>query len=156
MDGEGLLLALAQIGVIVAGFAGVAASLRQQWSAAERVQFQILVVASLAIMFFAVLPVMLFYVTHEAQLSVRLASAGYGLYVAQVMTRRVHAFRRARTPLRTYLWSLVVGPVVVLGLMVLNVVLWGNAGIHAMGMLPGLYVATAQFRRFVAPQSSSD
>ena len=92
-----------------------------------------MVVASLAIMFFALLPPVLFYVTHEAQVSVRLASAGYGLYVAQVMIRRVRAFRRARTPLRTYLWTLVVGPTVVLVLMVLNVALWGTAGVHAFG-----------------------
>jgi Na+-transporting NADH:ubiquinone oxidoreductase subunit NqrD len=150
MEGEGLLLALAQIGVIVAGFAGVAASLRQRWAASERVQFQILVVASVAIMFFALLPPVLFYVTHEAQVSVRLASAGYGLYTAQIMTRRVRAFRRARTPLRTYL-PLVVGPTVVLVLMVLNVALWGAAGVHALGLLPGLYVATAYFRLFVTP-----
>jgi len=90
-------------------------------------------------------------VTHDAQVSVRLASAGYGLYVAQVMTRRVRAFRRARTPLRTYPWTLVVGPTVVLVLMVLNVALWGAAGVHALGLLPGLYVATAYFRLFVTP-----
>lgn len=151
MDGEGPLLALAQIGVIVAGFAGIAASLRQSWTPSERVQFQILVVASLAIMFFAVLPPIIFYVTHDARLSLRLASAGYGLYVAQVMTRRVRAFRRARTPLRTYLWTLVVGPTAVLLLMVLNVAFLGSPGVHALGLLPGLYVATVQFRLFVTP-----
>jgi hypothetical protein len=156
VEGEGLLLALAQVGVVVAGFAGVAAALRQRWTASERVQFQILVVASLAVMFFALLPPILFYVTHDAQLSVRLASGGYGLYVAQVMTRRVRAFRRARTPLRTYLWTIVVGPTVVLVVMLLNVLLWGAPGIHALGLLPGLYVATAQFRLFVAPSASRD
>jgi hypothetical protein len=75
-------------------------------------------------MFVALLPTVLFYVTHEAQVSVRLASAEYGLYAAQIMTRRVRAFRWARTPLRTYLWTLVVGPTVVLVLMLLNVALW--------------------------------
>ena len=156
MEGEGLLLTLAQIGVVVAGFAGVAASVHQRWTASDRVHFQILVVASLAIMFFALLPPILFYVTHDAPLSVGLASAGYGLYLAQVMTRRVRAFRRARTPLRMYLWTLVVMPTVVLVLMLLNVALWRAAGVHAVGLLPGLYVATAEFRLFVMPQASGD
>jgi Na+-transporting NADH:ubiquinone oxidoreductase subunit NqrD len=151
MEGEGLLLAFAQIGVIVAGFAGVAASLRQVWTASERVQFQILVVASLAIMFFALLPPILFYVMRDAQVSVRLASAGYGLYVAQIMTRRVRAFRRARTPLRIYLSTIVFGSTVALLLMLLNVAFFGSPGVHALGLLPALYVATLQFRLFVTP-----
>ena len=151
MEGEGLLLAFAQIAVIVAGFAGVAASLRQSWTASERVQFQILVVASLAIMFFALLPPILFYVTHDAQVSLRLASAGYGLYTAQIVTRRVRAFRRARIAQRAPMWTLVVGATVALLLMLLNVAFLGSAGIHALGLLPGLYVATVEFRLFVTP-----
>ena len=153
MEGEGLLLAFEQIGVIVAGFAGVAASLRQSWTASERVQFQILVVASVAIMFFALLPPILFYVTHDAQVSLRLASAGYGLYVAQIVTRRVRAFRRARTPPRIYLSTLVAGSMVALLLMLLNAAFLGSAGIHALGLLPALYVATLEFRLFVTPQA---
>ena len=153
MDGEGMLLAMAQIGVIVAGFAGVAASMHQRWTASDRVHFQILVVASLAIMFFALLPPVLFYVTHDAQLSMRLASVGYGLYVAQIMTRRLRAFRKARTPLREF-WLLVVGPIIALGAMVLNTVVFGSAGVHALGLMPALYVATTEFRLFVAPPAA--
>jgi len=154
MEGEGLLLAFAQIGVIVAGFAGVAASLRQSWTASERVQFQILVVASLAIMFFALLPPILFYVTHDVQVSLRVASAGYGLYTAQIVTRRVRAFRRARTPQRAPMWTLVVGGSVALLLMLLNVAFLGSPGVYALGLLPALYVATLQFRLFVTPPAS--
>lgn len=145
-----MLLALAQIGVVVAGFAGVAATLRQRWLPADRVQFQVLVVASLAIMFFGLLAPILFYLTHDFALSVRLASAGYAIYVAQVMARRIRAFRRARTPLRMYVVTLVIGPSTVTFLMLLNLVL-ASVGLYALALLPGLYVATAQFRYFVMP-----
>jgi hypothetical protein len=151
MEGEAVFLALAQVGVVVAGFAVIAASLRQQWTPASRVQFQVLVVASLAIMFFALLPPILFYVSRDASLSIRISSAGYGIYVLQVMVRRVVAFRRARTPLAVYVWGLVVLPSCVVVLMTANVVVFSSTGLQALGLLPGLYVATAQFRSFVMP-----
>lgn len=151
MQGEGVLLALAQIGIIVASLAGVAATLRTDWTPADRIRFQVLVVASVAIMFFTLLPPILFSISHDESLSVRISSAGYLLYVAQVMARRVVAFRRARTPLRAYVWTLVVGPTLVIVLMALNTAVWASPGVHALGMLPGLYVAMAQFRAFAMP-----
>ena len=155
MQGEGLFLALAQIGIIVASFAGVVASLRRNWGPSDRVRFQVLVVASLAIMFFTLLAPIAFYITGDQTLSIRIASTGYLIYVVQVIVRRDIAFRRVRTPLRTYVWSLVLLPVANVVVLALNVAVWASPGVHALAMLPGLYVATAHFRAFAMPASES-
>ena len=153
MQGEGLFLALAQIGIIVASLAGVVASLRRDWGPSDRVRFQVLVVASLAIMFFALLAPIAFYITGDQTLSIRIASAGYLIYVVQVIIRRDIAFRRARTPLRTYVWTLVLLPIANVVVLALNVAVWASPGVHALAMLPGLYVATAHFRAFAIAAS---
>jgi len=47
--------------------------------------------------------------------------------------------------------TLVAGATVALLLMLLNVAFLGSPGVHALGLLPGLYVATVEFRLFVTP-----
>src|SRR4030088_3018256 len=104
MEGAAFLVAIAQIGIVVAGFAGLAASFqdRTRWDPAEWITLQTLVVASLAVVFFALLPFIPFYAWHDEQLSLRLASGGYALYAVQVFLRRVLALRRAGAPRAAY------------------------------------------------------
>jgi len=76
MAGEAFLVGAAQIGIVLAGFAGLAATFqdRERWNRAEWVYGQTLVVASLAVMFFALLPFIPFFLWHDQQLSLRIPS----------------------------------------------------------------------------------
>jgi len=150
MEGAPFLIGVAQIGIVVAGFAGLAASFqdRQRWDRAEWVTLQTLVVASLAVVFFALLPFVPFYAWHDEQLSLRLASGGYALYAVQVFLRRIVALRRARSPRSSYRF-LILGPF--LQLSAIANVAFGSMALYAVTLVLALYFSTTQFRHFVIP-----
>ena len=150
MEGEAFLIGIAQIGIVVAGFAGLAASFqdRTRWDHAEWVTLQTLVVASLAVVFFALLPFIPFYAWHDEQLSLRLASGGYALYAVQVFVRRILALRRRGSPRSAYRF-LILGPF--LQLSAIANVAFGSMALYAVTLVLALYFSTTQFRHFVIP-----
>jgi hypothetical protein len=150
MEGAAFLLAVAQIGIVVAGFAGLAASFqdRAHWTPAEWVTYQTLVVAGLGVVFLALLPFIPFYAWHDEQLSLRLASGGYALYAVQVFVRRILALRRAGSPRAAYRF-LILGPF--LQVSAIANVAFGSMALYVFTLLLALYFATTQFRHFVLP-----
>ncbi len=151
MEGEQVLVGFAQIGIIVAGFAGLVGSLqdREHWTRAEWVYLQTLVVASIGIVFIALLPFVPFYLSHDQQLSLRLASGLYVVYAVQVFVRRLVALRRARA-LRSAYGHFVVVPLLI-GSAVANIFL-GSIALYVLTLLLAVYFATTQFRHFVVPR----
>ncbi len=152
MEGEAFLLGVAQIAIVVAGFAGLAASFqdRGRWTAAEWVYLQTLVVASLAVVFFALLPFIPFYLWHDEQLGLRLASGTYALYALQVFPRRLFALRRAQSPRSAYR-NLMLAPFLILSA-VANIP-FGSIALYSLTLVIALYFAAVQFRHFVIPAS---
>jgi hypothetical protein len=150
MEGATFLVAVAQIAIVVSGFAGLAATFqnRERWDHAEWVTLQTLVVASLAVVFFALLPFIPFYAWHDEQLSLRLASGGYALYAVQVFVRRVLALRRAGSPRAAYRF-LILAPF--LQLSAIANVAFGSMALYAVTLVLALYFSTTQFRHFVIP-----
>jgi hypothetical protein len=150
MEGEAFLLGVAQIGIVVAGFAGLAASFqdRGRWTPAEWVYLQTLVVASLAVTSFALLPFVPFYLWHDQQLSLRSASGAYAVYALQVFPRRLLSLRRARSPRSAYR-NLVLAPFLILSASV-NLP-FGSMALYAGTLLMALYFSALQFRHFVIP-----
>ena len=151
MEGEQVLLGIAQIGIIVAGFAGLVGSLqdRENWTRAEWVYLQTLVVASIGIVFVALLPFVPFYVWHDQQLSLRLASGLYVLYAIQVFLRRMLALRRARAPRSAY------GNFVLVPLLIASTAantFLGSIALYVLTLLLAVFFATTQFRHFVIPR----
>jgi hypothetical protein len=150
MEGEAFLIGVAQIGIVVAGFAGLAASFqdRERWTPAEWVYLQTLVVASLAVTFFALLPFIPFYLWHDQQLSLRIASGTYALYALQVFPRRLLSLRRAGSPRSAY-QNLILAPFLILS--ALANLPFGSMALYAVTLVIALYFAAVQFRHFVIP-----
>lgn len=151
MEGETLLIGFAQIGIVVAGLAGVVASFqdRERWTRGEWVQLQTLVVASIGVVFVALLPFVPFYLAHDEALSLRLASGLYALYTLQVFPRRLIALRRAGAP-RTAYRNLALAPLLIVGAVTNSV--FGSLALYVLTLLIALFFATTQFRHFVIPQ----
>ena len=150
MVGGVFLVGVAQIGIVVAGFAGLAASFRDQerWSRAEWVYLQTLVVASLAVVFFSLLPFIPFFLLRDQRFSLQLASATYAVYAVQAFARRLRSLRQARAP-RTAYSNLTLAPLLILSAVVNLPV--GSLALYAVTLIAALYFATVQFRHFVIP-----
>ena len=150
MEGEQVLVGIAQIGIVIAGFAGLLGSVqdRERWTRAEWVYLQTLVVASIGVVFVALLPFVPFYLWHDQQLSLRIASGLYALYTFQVVPRRLLALRRARAPRSAYA-NLALAPVLIISA-VANVFL-GSLALYVFTLLVAIFFATTQFRHFVIP-----
>lgn len=151
MEGEQLLIGIAQIGIVIAGFAGLVGTLqdREHWMPAEWVYLQTLVVASIGVVFVALLPFVPFYLSHDDQLSLRVASGLYALYTFQVFPRRLIALRRARAPRSAY-GNLALAPLLMLGATA-NIFL-GSLALYVLTLLVAVFFATTQFRHFVIPR----
>lgn len=150
MESEAFLVGVAQIGIVVAGFAGLAASFqdREHWTRAEWVYLQTLVVSSLAAVFFALLPFIPYFAWHDQQLSLRIASAAYAVYALQVSARRLRSLRRAGSPRSAYR-NLTLAPFLILSA-VANVP-FGSMALYAVTLVMALYFSAVQFRHFVIP-----
>lgn len=150
MEGEAFLIGMAQIGIVVAGFAGLAASFqdRERWTRAEWVYLQTLVVSSLAVVFFALLPFIPFFLWHDERLSVEITSAAYATYAVQVFARRLRSLRNAGSP-RTAYRNLMLAPLLIVSA-VANVP-FGSLALYTFTLVTALYFSALQFRHFLIP-----
>ena len=143
---------VAPLGVAIAGFAGIVSAFHPQraWGPPEFVRLQSLVIASLAVTFSALWPVVVLFATTDQTDLWRIGSATQILYVGQIRIRRLRALRRAgRTWRELAPWYVDVPfyPLQIINLF--NIALWGSFAPYAAGVLFQLWVASAFFYSFV-------
>lgn len=158
MQGEGVLLAIAQIAVVFAGFSALVAAFRGRFTAIDVQAVRVMVEACLGAAFFALLPPILAYSVPNEALLLRVLSgalAGYLLIWTILVLRRYRTRRlRMRRP-----WGLrvVLGEgLVALALLVANAVWWANLAPYAFGLIDLLSVAGLQFLVFAILMDSPD
>ncbi len=97
MPSEGLLLGIAQLGAVVAGFTAVTAVLQPpggSWSSALRIRHRSIVSTSFNVMFEALIPLIVFAWLADVRSSLVVSSAGVAVYVGCVVGLRLRQFVR--------------------------------------------------------------
>ena len=146
MPGEALLIAIATIAVVVAGFTAVTSTLTPAggaWSPAMRIRPRAIVSTSFNVVYEALAPLIVFAWLDDAHSALVVASAGVAIYATAIVIWRGRQFVRAgayRTPSSLVLFA--AGPTAVL-LFAANALVFASLAVYALALLVQLSVARA-------------
>ena len=154
---EGLLLGIAQIAVVMAGFTAVTSALTPpggSWSPDQRIRQRAIVSTSFNVVFESLLPVIAFAWFGDARTALILASVAVALYAGWVVVARARQFLKTDA-IRTRSGKLlfVLGPLAWL-LFAANAVAFASVAIYAIALCVQLSVAVLSFYSVVAAASS--
>jgi hypothetical protein len=153
---EALLLAIASISAVIAGFTAVTAALTPpggSWSQIHRIRQRAIVSTSFNVVFEALLPVVVFAWLAQARQTVVVSSALVALYAAWIVVIRGHQLYRAGG-LRTWSGRLLFVPgIAALLLFAANAFLVGSVAVYALALCVQLSVAVISFYQLVAAAS---
>jgi hypothetical protein len=157
MPSEILLIGIAQIAVVIAGFTAVTSALTPpggSWSADLRIRQRAIVSTSFNVVFESLLPLILFAWFGEARTALVLASVAVAIYAGWVVLTRARQFLRTDA-IRTRSGQLlfVLGPLAFL-LFAANAVVFASVAIYAVALCVQLSVAVLSFYTLVAAASS--
>jgi len=157
MGAEPLLLAIATIAVVVAGFTAVTSTLVPpggSWSTGMRIRQRAIVSPSFNVMFEALVPSIVFAWLGDAHAALVVASAGVAAYATGIVTWRGRQFIRAgsyRTPATLFLFTL--GPTATV-LFWANALIFASVALYALALCVQLSVAVISFYSLVSAAQS--
>ena len=157
MPGEPLLLEIAALAVVIAGFTAVTAVLVPPggaWHPAMRIRQRAVVSTSFNVMFEALAPSIVFAWLGDERAALTVASAGVALYATGIVIWRGRQFLRAggnRTPTTIVLFTL--GPTATL-LFWANVLVFASVAVFALALCIQLSVAAVSFYSLVSAAQS--
>lgn len=154
---EGLLLGIAQIAAVVAGFTAVTSALTPpggSWNQDMRIRQRAIVSTSFNVVFESLLPVIAFALLGDVRTSLVVASAAVALYTGWVVVARARQLLKTEV-LRTESGRLLLllGPLAVL-LFAANAVAFASVAVFAAALCVQLSVAVISFYSVVAAASS--
>jgi hypothetical protein len=153
MLGEPLLLSIATIAVVIAGFTAVTSTLVPRagsWHPAMRIRQRAIVSTSINVMFEALVPSIAFAWLDDARAAIVVASLGVAIYTTIVVVVRGRQFMRAgmnRTPSAIVLFAL--GPTAAL-LFWSNALMFASLAVYALALCIQLSVAVISFYTLVS------
>jgi hypothetical protein len=154
---EILLIGIAQIAVVVAGFTAVTSALTPpggSWSLDQRLRQRAIVSTSLNVVFESLLPVIAFAWFADARTALVLSSAAVALYAGWVVAMRARQFLKTAA---IHTWSgrilFVLGPLACL-LFAANAIAFASVAVYAIALCVQLSVAFISFYSVVAAASS--
>jgi len=153
---EGLLLGIAQIAVVIAGFTAVTSALTPpggSWSPDQRIRQRAIVSTSFNVLFESLLPVIAFAWFGDARTALVLSSIAVTLYAGWVVVTRARQFLKTDA-FRTRSGQLlfVLGPLAWL-LFAANAVAFASVAIYAIALCVQLSIAVLSFYTVVAAAS---
>ena len=157
MPNEGLLLGIAQIAVVMAGFTAVTAALTPpggSWSPDQRIRQRAIVSTSFNVVFESLLPVIAFAWFDDARTALVLASTVTAAYGTSVVVTRARQFLKTdafRT--RSGRLLFILGPLACL-LFAANAIAFASVAVYAAALCIQLSVAVISFYTVVAAASS--
>jgi hypothetical protein len=157
MPSEALLLGIAQMSVVIAGFTAVTSVLTPPggaWSPGLRIRHRAIVSTSFNVMFEALVPLLAFAALADERASLVLASAVVAVYATGIVALRFPQFLRAggyRT--RSGLLLMIMGPAACL-LFALNALVFASVAVYALALCVQLSVAVVSFYTLVAAAMS--
>ncbi len=154
---ELLLLGIAQIAVVIAGFTAVTSALTPpggSWSPDQRIRQRAIVSTSFNVLFESLLPVIAFAWFGDAHTAVVLSSVAVALYAGWVVAMRARQFLKTDA-IRTRSGQLlfVLGPLACL-LFAANAITFASVAVYAVALCVQLSVAVISFYTVVAAASS--
>lgn len=153
MPGEALLLAIAQIAVVIAGFTAVTSVLTPpggSWSPDLRIRHRAIVSTSFNVMFEALVPLIAFAWLADVRSAVVISSAGVALYAGWIVAVRGRQFLRSGAlRRRSGQVLMIMGPLACL-LFAVNAVVFGSVAVYAFALCVQLSVAVVSFYTLVA------
>jgi len=156
MVDEALLLAIASIAAVIAGFTAVTAALTPpggSWSQVYRIRQRAIVSTSFNVMFEALLAVIAFAWFADVRQALVVSSALVALYAAWIVVMRGRQLYRAGG-LRTWSSRLLFVPgIVALLLFAANALVLGSVAVYALALCVQLSVAAIAFYQLVAAAS---
>jgi hypothetical protein len=157
MPGEPLLLEIAALAVVVAGFAAVTAVLVPpggSWHPAMRIRQRAVVSTSFNVMFEALAPSIVFAWLGDAHAALVVASAGVAVYATGIVIWRSRQFLRAGGPrTRTTIVLFTLGPTAAL-LFWANALVFASVAVYALALCIQLSVAAVSFYSLVSAAQS--
>lgn len=157
VSGQELLLGIAQIAVVVAGFTAVTSALTPpggSWSPDQRIRQRAIVSTSFNVVFESLLPVIAFAWFSDAHTSLVLASGAVALYTTWVVGTRARQFLKTDAfHTRSGQLLFVLGPLACL-LFAANAIVFGSVAVYAAALCFQLSVAVISFYSVVAAASS--
>jgi hypothetical protein len=154
---EALLLGIASIAAVIAGFTAVTAALvppSGSWSQVHRIRQRAIVSTSFNVMFEALLPVIALAWLADAREAIVVSSALVALYAAWIVLTRGRQLARAGG-LRTWGGRLLFVPgLLALLLFAANALLLGSLAVYALALCVQLSVAVISFYQLVAAAST--
>ena len=157
MPGETLLLEIAAIAVVVAGFTAVTAALVPaggSWHPTMRLRQRAIVSTSFNVMFEALAPSIAFAWLGDARAALALASAGVAVYATGIVTWRGRQFLRAGgNRARSTVALFTLGPTATL-LFWANALVLSSVAVYALALCIQLSVAAVSFYSLVSAAES--
>ncbi|MFI5261462.1 MAG: hypothetical protein ACHQZR_02755 [Candidatus Limnocylindrales bacterium] len=157
MPNEDLLLAIAQIAVVVAGFTAVTSALTPpggSWSQDQRIRQRAIVSTSFNVVFESLLPVIAFAWFGDAHTALVLSSVAVALYTTWVVGTRARQFLKTSAfHTRSGQLLFVLGPLACL-LFAANAIVFASVAVYAAALCIQLSVAVISFYSVVAAASS--
>jgi len=157
MPGEPLLLAIASIAAVVAGFTAVTATLTPpggSWHPSMRIRQRAIVSTSFNVMFEALAPLIAFLWLDDVHSAIVVASAGVAVYATGIVVWRARQFMRAgaiRAKSTLVLFTL--GPIAT-ALFWLNAFVFASVAVYALALCVQLSVAALSFYSLVSAADS--
>jgi hypothetical protein len=154
---EVLLIGIAQIAVVMAGFTAVTSALTPptgSWSVDQRIRQRAIVSTSFNVVFEGLLPVIAFAWFGDARTALVLSSAAVAIYGGWVVLTRARQFLKTDA-IRTRSGQLlfVLGPLAV-ALFAANAIVFASVAVYAVALCVQLSVAVVSFYSVVAAASS--
>ena len=157
MPSETLLIGIAQIAVVIAGFTAVTSALTPpggSWSLDLRIRQRAIVSTSFNVVFESLLPVIAFAWFGDAHTALVLSSAAVAMYAAWVVVTRARQFLKSDA-IHTRSGQLLffLGPLALL-LFAANAIAFASVAVYAVALCVQLSVAVLSFYTVVAAASS--
>ena len=165
MKGEGLLLTLAQIGLALAGFAGLVTVFRQAgraWIPQEIAGMKLIFEHTFAEVFFALIPFPFFYLLEAEPHVWKISSlllACFIVFNVFINVRRSRKLVSQGTPPRrkkAFLYIFLPVTALIFALQILNAIIWAGVANYIWGLLWLLVAPSVQFFHFILSFETSD
>lgn len=153
MPGEALLIGIATVAVVVAGFAAIASGIgpdRAQWTSGHRFRLRGIVWTSFNVTFESLLPAVLFPALNEPRSAILIASAVVFVYAVVVLT--VRSRQLVQTGALRRRWSQVnlAAGITATTLFGLNALIFASLTAYALALCIQLSVAAISFYTLLA------
>jgi hypothetical protein len=156
VPGDVLLIGIAQIAVVIAGFTAVTSALTPpggSWSPDLRIRQRAIVSTSFNVVFESLLPVIAFAWFGDARTALVLSSGAVALYAVWVVSTRARQFlKTAAFHTRSGQLLFVLGPLACL-LFAANAIAFASVAVYALALCVQLSVAVLSFYSVVAAAS---